>query len=322
MRISYIASFGIQKTLLAGNERKSSVITAIVTVLTLFATSFVVSDAFGQEQVSEFTVIEGDEIKNNPVAQQILQKIEESKRIMAELLAGKPILTEQQKLVEEQRRIAKERLDSDLKRMDKDYESYTPRNSFAKFVSNVDPAFHDLYWDQFNYMDEKIKIARIAKQLALADGATYEEAQAEYIKYASLTRVEMVKLVQSLNVKHGFADERMQMIFDEYGKLPRFENDEDEAVCYGCDYINAEDLLAKANPDSQESTIKFVSAEIKKNPDVKIESPRDAAIKRLEDKLDTLSEQLTAESDPKIQQDLVKSIEKIVSLLDRLKKLE
>ncbi|MBI2005943.1 MAG: hypothetical protein HYS75_01475 [Nitrosopumilales archaeon] len=315
--------FVTPKALLAGNnERKSSVITAIVTVLTLFATSFAVSDAFGQEQVSEFTVIEGEEIKSNPVAQQILQKIEESKRIMAEMLAGKPVLTEQQKLVEEQRRIVKERLEADLKRMDKDYESYTPRNSFAKFVSSVDPNFHDLYWDQFNYMDEKIKIARIAKQLALADSATYEEAQAEYIKYASLTRVEMVKLVQDLNVKHGFADQRMQNIFDEYGKLVRYENDKDEAVCYGCEYVDADALLAKANPDSAESTITFVSAEIKKNADVKIESPRDATVKRLEDKLDSLSEQLASDSDPKAQQELVKSIERIVSLLDRLKKLE
>jgi len=322
MRISYIVSFGTPKTLLADNERKLSVITAIVTVLTLFATSFVVSDAFGQEQVSEFTVIEGDEIKNSPVAQQILQKIEESKRIMAELLAGKPVLTEQQKLVEEQRRIVKDRLDADLKRMDKDYESYTPRNSFAKFVSSVDPSFHALYWDQFNYMDEKIKIARIAKQLALADGATYEEAQAEYIKYASLTRVEMVNLVQDLNVKHGFADPRVQNIFDEYGKLVRYETDKDEAVCYGCEYIDAGALLAKANPDSAESTITFVSAETKEKPNVKIESPRDATVKRLEDKLDSLSEQLAAESDPKVQQELAKSIEKIVSLLDRLKNLE
>ena len=322
MRISYIVSFGTPKILLADNEGKSSVITAIVTVLTLFASSFVVSDAFGQEQVSEFTVIEGDEIKNSPVAQQILQKIEESKRIMAELLAGKPVLTEQQKLVEEQRRIVKERLDADLKRMDKDYESYTPRNSFAKFVSSVDPSFHALYWDQFNYMDEKIKIARIAKQLALADGATYEEAQAEYIKYASLTRVEMVNLVQDLNVKHGFADPRVQNIFDEYGKLVRYETDKDEAVCYGCEYIDAGALLAKANPDSAESTITFVSAETKEKPNVKIESPRDATVKRLEDKLDSLSEQLAAESDPKVQQELAKSIEKIVSLLDRLKNLE
>jgi hypothetical protein len=322
MRISYIVLLGTQKALLAGNESKSSVITAIVAVLTLFATSFVISDAFSQEQVSEFTVIEGDEIKNNPVAQQILQKIEESKRIMAELMAGKPILTEQQKLVEEQRKIVKERLEAELKRMDKDYESYTPRNSFAKFVSNVDPVFHDLYWDQFNYMDEKIKIARIAKQLALADGATYEEAQAEYIKYASMTRVQMVKLVQDLNVKHGFADQRIQKIFDEYGKLVRYENDKDEAVCYGCEYIDAAALLAKANPDSAESKITFVSAEIQKNPDTKIESPRDATIKRLEEKLDALSEQLASESDPKVQQELVKSIERIVSLLDKLEKLE
>ncbi len=81
-------------------------------------------------------------------------------------------------------------------------------------------------------------------------------------------------------------------------------------------------MLAKANPDSQESTITFVSAEIKEKPDVKIESPRDATVKRLEDKLDSLSEQLAAESDPKVQQELAKSIEKIVSLLDRLKNLE
>ncbi|MGQ0375933.1 MAG: hypothetical protein ACT4OW_00300 [Nitrososphaerota archaeon] len=309
--------------MLAGNNgKKSSVIVAIAAVLTLFTTGFVTSDAFGQEQISEFTVIKGDEIKNNPVAQQILQKIEESKRIMAELLEGKPILTAQQKLVEEQRKIVKERLETELKRMDKEYESYTPRNSFAKFVSNVDPVFRDLYWDQFNYMDEKIKIARIAKQLALADGATYDEAQAEYIKYASLTRVEMVKLVQNLNIKHGFADERIQKIFDEYGKLVRYENDKDESVCYGCEYIDAAALLAKANPDSIESTITFVSAEIQKNPNIKIESPRDATIKRLEEKLDTLSEQLASEPDPKIQQELVKSIEKIASLLDRLEKLE
>jgi hypothetical protein len=323
MRISYILSAVSPRELLAGNsDKKSSVIAAIVTVLTLFVASFGLPYAFGQEQISEFTVVQGDEIKNNPVAQQILQKIEESKRIMAELLEGKPILTEQQKLVEAQRKIVKERLEADLKRMDKEYESYTPRNSFAKFVSNVDPVFHDLYWDQFNYMDEKIKIARIAKQLALADGATYEEAQAEYIKYASLTRVEMVKLVQDLNVKHGFADERVQEIFDEYGKLVRYENDKDDAVCYGCEYIDAAALLAKANPDSTESTITFVSTEIQKKPVIKIESPRDATIKRLEEKLDSLSDRLASESDPKVQQELVKSIEKLVLLLDRLEKLQ
>jgi hypothetical protein len=171
-------------------------------------------------------------------------------------------------------------------------------------------------------MDEKIKIARIAKQLALADGATYEEAQSEYIKYASLTRVEMVNLVQNLNVKHGFADERIQNIFDEYGKLVRYENDKDEAVCYGCEYIDAAALLAKANPDSAESKITFVSTEIQKNTDIKIENPRDATIKRLEEKLDALSEQLASESDPKVQQNLVKSIDRIVSLLDKLEKLE
>jgi len=260
------------------------------------------------------------------VAQQILQQIEKSKQILADLQAGKPLLTEQQKFVEEQRRIVKEKLEADLKRMDKDYEAYTPRNSFAKFVGGLDPAVHNLYWDQFNYMDEKIKIARIAKQLVLENGGSYIEAQAEYIRYASMSRVQMVDLVNNLNVKHGFTDKRVQEIFDEYGKLPRYENDGDDAVCYGCEYINAEELIKQANSDDDsdtpKSTIKFVSAEIKEAQEVKIESPRDATIKILEERVDSLSEQLVAESDPKKQQEIIQSIERLIFLLDRLQKLE
>lgn len=324
MSICYIVSCVTTRRLHVSGK-KSSVITAIATVLTIFAASFAASDAFAEDQskISGFTVIQGDEIKKNLVAQQILQKIEESKRILAELQAGKPLLTEQQKFVEEQRRIVKERLESDLKRMDKDYEAYTPKAAFAKFVDNVNPAFRDLYWDQFNYMDEKIKIARIAKKLVLENGGTYDEAQAEYIKYASMTRVEMIKLVQDLNVKHGFADEQMQKIFDEYGKLPRYEDDVEESVCYGCEYINAEELIKKANDpnaDPSQSTVKFVSSEVK--TPVKIESPRDVTIKRLEDKVNSLSQQLADEHDPQKQSELIKSIDKIVSLLDKLKQLE
>jgi len=328
MRTRYIVSRVNPRALLASiSKRKSSVITAIVTVLALFTASFVISDAFGQEaKVSEFTKIEGDEIKNNPVAQQILQQIEKSKRILAEMQAGKSLLTEQQKLVEEQRRIAKERLEADLKSMDKDYEAYTPRNSFAKFVGNVDPAVHNLFWDQFNYMDEKVKIARIAKQLVLENGGTYREAQAEYTKYASMTRDQMVNLVQNLNVKHGFADKRVQQIFDEYGKLPRYENDADTAVCYGCEHINAEELIKEANDqtsDTPKSTIRFVSAEvIKENAQVKIESPTDITIKRLEDNVNNLAKQLAEERDLKKQKELIESINQLVSLLSTLKKLD
>ena len=326
MSMRYILSC-ITPRRLRVNGKKPCVITAIVTVLAIFTTNFAMSDAFAEEQskISGFTVIEGDEIKKSLVAQQILQKIEESKKILAELQAGKPLLTEQQKFVEAQRIIVKERLDADLKRMDKTYEAYTSKNAFAKFVDSVNPIFHDLYWDQFNYMDEKIKIARIAKNLVLADGGTYGEAQAEYIKYASMTRVEMVKIVQDLNVKHGFADQQMQKIFDEYGKLPRYEDDLNESVCYGCEYINAEDLIKKANDpnaDPSQSTVKFVSSEVKENTPVKIESPKDATIKRLEDKADILSQQLADEHDPKKQQEIIKSIDRIVSLLDKLKQLE
>ncbi|HSD04275.1 MAG TPA: hypothetical protein VLB45_00790 [Nitrosopumilaceae archaeon] len=183
----------------------------------------------------EPTTVVGDEIKNNPMAQKILKNIEIAKQRMEQMQQKQKQLTEQQKLVEEQRKIAKDRLEKDLARMNKDYEDFTPKNSYFKFLSNnVNSTYHGIFLDQFNYMNERITIASLAKKAVLDNGGTYAEAREEFNKYASMSRVDMIKYVQEINIKHGFTDEQLQSYFDKNGKLPRYEDDE-VTSCYGCE---------------------------------------------------------------------------------------
>jgi len=195
-------------------------------LLPLFALLIFYTNNFAAAQTNdsqfEFTTITGDEINTSSVAQQMLERIELSKKILADLIAGKNLeQTEEQKFIEEQRKISQQKLQVQLDRMDKKYEAFTPRNAFASYLSGVNATHHGIYWDQFNYMDEKVKIARAAHQAVIDQGGTYQEALQEYVKYASMTRVEMIKLNQELNIKYGFADADIQKDFDTFGKLPR-----------------------------------------------------------------------------------------------------
>ena len=182
-----------------------------------------------------FTTIAGDEIKNSSMAQKILKNIEIAKQRMEQMQQKQNQLTEQQKIIEENRKIAKEALEKDLARMNKDYEGFTPQNSYARFLSNnINATHHDIFWDQFNNMNERVKIASLAKKAVLDNGGTMAEARKEFNKYAAMSRVEMIQYVMELNIKYGFTDTELQSYFDKYGKLPRYENDGD-APCYGCD---------------------------------------------------------------------------------------
>jgi len=173
----------------------------------------------------EFTSITGDEIKTSSVAQQMLERIELSKKILAELREGKSIeKTEKQKFIEEQRKISKQKLQDQLDRMNKDNEPFTPRNAFASFLSGINETHHGIYWDQFDYMNAKVKIAKAAKKAVIDQGGTYHEAFREYVKYASMTKIEMIKLNQELNIKYGFADANIQKNFDKFGKMPRISD--------------------------------------------------------------------------------------------------
>jgi len=171
---------------------------------------------------AEFTVLSGDQL-NSPLALSMLEKIEQSKKILAELMADKKQVNEHQKFIDEQRKLSNERLQADLAQMNHKYRDYTPRAAFSKFLSGVNGTYHEVFWGQFNYMDNKVQLARNAMNDVLQNGGSYQEARQAYFKYASMTRVEMIQVNQDLNVQYGFADSNIQKQFDRFGKLPRTE---------------------------------------------------------------------------------------------------
>ncbi len=190
--------------------------------LILFSIVNASSDNLVFAESSDFTVLSGDQL-NSPLAQSMLEKIEQSKKILAELMAGKKPVNEHQKFIDKQRKIANDRLQADLAQMNQEYKDYTPRAAFSKFLSGVNGTYHDVYWGQFNYMDNKVQLARKAMNDILQNGGSYQEARQAYFKFASMTRVEMIQVNQDLNIQHGFADPNIQKAFDKYGKLPRTE---------------------------------------------------------------------------------------------------
>lgn len=117
--------------------------------------------------------------------------------------------------------------------MNKEYESFTPNNAYLTFLSGVNSTYHGVFLGQFDYMDNKVQIAKAAKEAVLASGGTAYEAQMAYTQSISFTRTEMIKVNQDLNVNHGFTDEELQSYFDENGKLPRY--DDGITPCFSCE---------------------------------------------------------------------------------------
>ncbi|MCV0372060.1 MAG: hypothetical protein K5793_00685 [Nitrosarchaeum sp.] len=300
-------------------------------VLLVLSTGIVISspEVFAQEN-TEFTKFEGDDIHKNPDAKIILDRIEESKKILAQMMEQHTEMTEQQKLVKEQRKAAEERLQIELERMNKEYEEYTPRNAFASFVSNFNATHHGIYWDQFEIMESKVLLARAAKQQVLENGGSFQEAQREYIKYASMPRIEMIRTIIDLNLKHGFAHKDTQVYFDENGKLPRYD-DENMAICYGClEYENIRNTVidSESNPYLNEETTNTLDSTIQivsdKEPiqvsytEPYVEKDSQISISKLEEKMDMLGQQMINEEDFEKQKEIRKAIVKVAQAIERL----
>jgi len=141
-------------------------------------------------------------------------------------------MSEHEKFIEEQREIAEQYLQEKLVKMNKKYEEYTSRKAFSNFLTGVNSTHHDIYWGQFNYVEKKINNAHDIVEKFVQDGGSRHDSYLLYVKLISMPKEELIKVVNDLNVKYGFADVNTQKYFDKYGKLPRYEND--NAPCYGC----------------------------------------------------------------------------------------
>ena len=224
----------------------------IIAIVSITLISFVTQDVFGQTQeniVSEQTTLSGD-LVNNPVAQDILRKIEQTKQWIADLEKRDYEKTLAQKLLEEKRAIALERLNYDLVQWEILWSNYTSRAAFERFVDNKPSDVKGVFWDQFEFKEMKVNAGRDALKQVIANGGTMREARDAYIKAAETKRIELIEANTQFNIKHNLAYYKEQLLFDIQGEFINSTESLEKLNEFNSDYRNNPKYLA-ANPQDE-----------------------------------------------------------------------
>src|SRR6267143_972082 len=186
-----------------------SMVIAVSVALIFTVSGGTLQFAQGQTQSSnqnsfQSTTITGDNLKNNPMVERILNEIEYSK-----------------KQIDQQRLIATQLERQAQQIMELDNVSHTPKVAFGNFVSTVNNTnTQNIFWGEFDFMSQRVDAGHAAMKKILDNGGTWEQAIQEFYKYAAIKRVELVEVNKNLNIKYGFADPNTQNAFNEYGMLP------------------------------------------------------------------------------------------------------
>ncbi len=207
-----------------------------------------VNYSFAQSETSEQVTLSGD-LANNPVAQDILKKIEQTKKWIKELEEKNYEALEAKKELEAKRAQALEKLNQDLNEWEALWEYYSPKNSFSRFVDKVEePQVKEVFWDQFEFQQIKVDAGRDALKKVLANGGSLKEARQAYHKAAETKRIELIEVNSIFNVKHNLAYYNQQIMFNKEGQFIETPITGEQLRKYYEDYRTNPAYL-QANPD-------------------------------------------------------------------------
>jgi len=164
------------------------------------------------------TALSGD-LLNSPLAQDILEKIEQTYQWIEDLENREYEKTKAQQELEEKRTIALERLNQDLLEWENLWANYTSRATFERFVEDKPPQIQGVFWDQFEFKEMKVNAGRAALKEVIANGGSLSEARAAYHKAAETKRIELIEMNAQFNVKHNLAYYKEQLLFNSTGQL-------------------------------------------------------------------------------------------------------
>lgn len=167
------------------------------------------------------TILATDAIKNNPTEMKILENIELFKQQYAAMQQKQQIVDQQNQFIEQQRQIANAYLQTDLAGLNNGNDLGAPKNAYALFVTHVDNSAQNLFWDQYNTMQEKAQQGRDAMNAVLKNGGTREAALQAYSDAAAMHKDQLISINKDLNIKYNFADGKVQSLFNKDGKLNR-----------------------------------------------------------------------------------------------------
>ena len=191
-------------------------------------------------------------LENDPVAQDILKKIEQSKKWIAELEKRNYDRLEAQRELEEKREQVLEILEQDLKEWEELWIEYSPRNAFKKFVDKKPSFVQGIFWDQFDFQESKANAGKDALKKIIANGGTLKEARQAYLKAAETKFIELIAANSKFNVKHNLAIYGQQVLFNPQGQFVKTPITGEELRKYFEDYRTNPEYL-KTNPEDSMS---------------------------------------------------------------------
>ena len=208
-------------------KHSKQLLSATTAILMMISITYAASYAYAEED--DFVTVTKDNIKDNPTLAQILENIEKSKQEFSDAQQK----SDQEKLLDEQRNMAQKILEQELQQMFKDNEEFTPLSAFSKFLKTIpDDDTKTVFQGLFDYHQQKVNDARDAMRAVLLSGGTLQDARNAYHEAAKIPRTEMIGIVKDMNVGVGFADPDIQKHFDDDGKLPRYDDEQDSVTSF------------------------------------------------------------------------------------------
>ena len=167
-----------------------------------------------EEQVS----LSGD-LLNDPIALDLLKKIEQTKKMIEDLQKKEFEQNQAQENLQKMRDISIERLNHDLDEWERVWEKHSSKNSFERFVNKKPSYVQGVFWDQFEFKEQKVNAGRIAMNEILINGGTMQEAKKAYNKAAATQKIELIEMNSQFNVKHNLANYAEQQVFNSTGQI-------------------------------------------------------------------------------------------------------
>ena len=292
------------------NYAKPTVLlTSSLAILMMFSgMSYVFAD-----DKNDFVSVSADRIKNDPVLAKILENIEKSRQEFSEIQQK----TDQEKFIDDRRTIAKNILEQEIAQMFKDNKDYTSLATFNSFLKTVsDENTKTIFQGLFDYQQNKIDSAKTIMSDVLRNGGSLQAARDAYHDALQIPRSDMIQLVNDLNVQAGFSNPTIQDHFDEDGKLPRYENEQESIVSFVSLTTSAKNVNTSLKA---ETSVASVDEDKSKDTESKDTESKDTESKDTESKDIIKSSNVDSKTQNTLIQDL---LDQIQVLKDKIAELE
>ena len=217
---------------------------SLIVVLATFGVIFsVVPVAYSQTsdvETSEQITLSGN-LLNDPIALEILKKIDESKRKIAKLQQQNYDNLQAQKFLEERRKVALDRLNEALILWEEKWYEFSPKVAYQKFIDKMPSSVKGVYAKQFEFTEKKHNAGLDAKTKALAKGMNTKYSTHEFRKAAQSSVGEITKYNEQIQPNYN---ENQKKLFS-------------ERVAYWSDMLDGRDQRIKKETSAIEREYKI-----------------------------------------------------------------